>query len=93
MNKLTEEEMFSITENDVAYPDCKYCLCRMCMYLRSVCKNCYVCEFRANVRRWCMWFVPYVFRRSPYQEWFRELEKLRIRKYRLRNIDLLDFKG
>lgn len=93
MNRLSDDEIYAITDDAFAYSECKYCLCRLCMYLRSVCKNCYICEFRANIRRGCMWFVPYIFRRSPYTEWFRELEQIRILKHRLRKIDLLDFKG
>lgn len=93
MNNLSDDEMYAITEDSLAHGDCKYCLCRLCMYLRTVCKNCWLCEYAAAPRRGCMWFVPYIFRRSPYTEWFMELERLRITKYRLRKIDYLDFKG
>lgn len=93
MKRLQDDDIYAITDDSFAYSECIYCLCRCCMYLRTVCRNCFLCEFRPFPRHCCMWFVPYIFRRSPYKEWFMELEDLRIRKYRLRKIDLLDFKG
>lgn len=93
MNELKEEDLYSITPDNMRYRECCYCLCRLCMHLRPVCKNCWLCIYQAVQTKKCMWFVPFIFRRSPYKEWFRELELLRIRKNKLRNIDLLDFKG
>ena len=93
MNELQENDTFAVTKDSLAYPECIYCLCRSCMYLRKTCRTCYICLFGAVKKRYCLWYVPFIFRRSPYQEWFRELELLRIRRAGLRNIDLLDFKG
>lgn len=88
MNRLEDDDIYAIVESSLAYSDCVYCLCRCCMYLRTVCRNCYLCEFRPNTRRCCMWFVPYIFRRSPYKEWFQEIDKQRKRRF-----DLFDFEG
>ena len=77
MNRFTESEMYSITLDSMAHEDCYYCSCRSCLYLRTACKNCYLCEFRAFPRFRCMWYLPYVFRIPAYMDWFRELERLR----------------
>lgn len=93
MNILNDDDIYAISDDSLAYPDCVHCLCRSCMYLRNTCRNCYICLFGAVIKRYCMWYVPFIFRRSPYTEWFRELEELRIQRFGLRKIDLLDFKG
>lgn len=76
MNNLKDKDIYAIPEEWLMWRDCHYCLCRMCMYHRK-CRLCYICERFCVVRRKCRWFVPFVFSRSPYLEYYRELEQLR----------------
>ena len=88
MNDLDDDDIYAIMPDSLAAPVCKYCLCCSCAYLLKVCRICCLCEFVACPHRYCMWYLPYIFRRSPYTEWFQEIEQLRKTK-----IDLFDFKG
>lgn len=76
MNNLKDNDIYAIPDDWLLWRDCRYCLCRMCMYHKK-CRLCYICERFCIVRRYCRWFVPFVFSRSPYLEYYRELEKLR----------------
>ena len=86
--QLRDDEIYAITMDNAAYPECVSCLCRMCIYLMDICRICFLCEFEGFPRKYCRYFVPYVFRREPYRSYFKELEQLRGAK-----IDLFDFKG
>ena len=77
MNKLNDDEIYAIITEDMRYTECVHCLCRMCHNLRSYCKTCGLCLFKAAVMRKCRWFVPFVFGREPYASYFRMTEQLR----------------
>lgn len=77
MYKLTDSEIYAITEDRLAYVECVHCLCRMCINMLSVCKLCYLCQYNCYPMKYCRWFVPFIFGSEPYKSYFRELEKLR----------------
>lgn len=81
MELLEDKEIYAVVPENMAYPDCIYCLCRLCMFLRSHCRLCYYCELSPKLRHSCRWFVPFVFGKSPYFEYYRELEQLRVARY------------
>lgn len=89
-NSFNDSEIFAILPEDFRFDDCYYCICHLCVYLRTTCRNCYLCEFSAYPRRSCQYFLPFVFRRSDLLEWFRAVELARGYNQKF---DYFDFKG
>ena len=90
MNKYGDIDIYAILPEDFRFDDCYYCLCHMCFYLRKVCKNCYLCEFSANIRKRCVYFLPKVFEDPDLFDWFHAQEL--VRRYN-RKFDYFDFNG
>lgn len=56
------------------YYQCKYCLCRMCTMFFD-CRTCYFCVNEPVKLRYCISYIPYIFRHDPYRSYYNDVTK------------------
>lgn len=72
---LTDEQIYSISLDNVLYSDCLICKCIICSK-RQTCRNCYICAVTSHPVFKCDDMVYKIFSVEPYKSYINEIDEI-----------------